>query len=96
VRLQGAELDRVERAADDTRARVLKLQNAHGEYKSIEVLGPCEAALAKVRGKHRYQLLLKAPSTKTMNIFLQHLTRDLEWLPAGVKLTVDVDPLQLL
>jgi primosomal protein N' (replication factor Y) len=96
VRLQGVSLDRVENDAQATRDRLGRLQNLKEEYRSVEILGPCEAPLAKLKGKHRYHLLLKSPSSQVLNAFLQHLMQDLEWLSAGVRLSVDVDPLQLL
>jgi primosomal protein N' (replication factor Y) len=94
VRLQGADLDKVEKAADDAKNRILKLQSLKEEYAAMEILGPCEAPLAKLKNKYRHHLLLKTTSAKSLNSFLQHLTSNLEWLDSGVKLSIDVDPLQ--
>jgi primosomal protein N' (replication factor Y) len=96
IRIQGVNLERVELAADKTKSRIQHIQKANPEYAAFEILGPCEAPLAKIRGKHRFHLLLKTTSAKNMNIFLQHLSQNLEWLDPGVKLSVDVDPIQLL
>jgi primosomal protein N' (replication factor Y) len=94
VRLSGANLEKVEKTADDTRTRVLTLQGLKPEYATIEVLGPCEAPLAKLKNKYRHHLLLKATSTKALNSFLQHLISNLDWIDPGVKMSIDVDPLQ--
>jgi primosomal protein N' (replication factor Y) len=96
VRLQSLDLEKVEKAADDAKLRILSLQKIKPEYASLEVLGPCEAPLAKVRGKYRFHLMIKTTSSKTMNNFLQHLMQNLDWVESGVKLSIDVDPLQLL
>lgn len=60
----------------------------------VTLLGPAPALLAKLRGRYRWQLLLKSPGLENLHAFLGLLqTR----LPAAirtgsVKLTVDVDP----
>ncbi len=96
IRVQGTDLAKVEKSADDAKLRILNLQKINSDYNNLEILGPCEAPMAKVRGKYRYHLLLKVISAKMMNAFLQHLTQNLDWLEPGVKLSVDVDPLHLL
>ncbi len=63
---------------------------------NARLLGPAEAPLALVRGKHRQRLLLKADIKVNIPILLR------EWLAvapkpkAGVMVTVDVDPLNFL
>lgn len=58
----------------------------------IMVLGPSEAPLAIVRGRHRVRLLIQAPKTLDIQAYIQN------WLAAshptrgGVQLQVDVDP----
>ena len=96
VRLQGASVQRVEDDSVETRRRLSRLQEIKKEYQSVEILGPCEAPLSKLKGKYRFHLLLKSTSSQVLNHLLQHLNQDLKWLSPGVKLTVDVDPLQLL
>ncbi|MBE7201058.1 MAG: hypothetical protein INR70_25095, partial [Parafilimonas terrae] len=60
------------------------------------VLGPAEAPLALVRGRHRFRLLVKTER----NVDLQGYLR--EWLArapkprGGVKVTIDVDPQSFL
>jgi primosomal protein N' (replication factor Y) len=56
------------------------------------VLGPAEAPIAVVRGRHRFRLLVKAPRAFDLSAYLR------EWLVAApkvrgnVRLEVDVDP----
>jgi primosomal protein N' (replication factor Y) len=62
----------------------------------VRVLGPAEAPIAVVRGRHRFRLLVKAPRGFDLSAYLR------EWLghapkPKGnVRLEVDVDPMSFL
>lgn len=94
VRLQGINLDKTIEASDLARRHIDSfMQTLKCE---IEVLGPSEAAIAKVRNKHRFQILLKSTSATHLNFFLQHFIKNFTDLPSGVKVTVDVDPIQFL
>lgn len=61
-------------------------------HDDVRVLGPAEAPVAVVRGRHRFRLLVKAPRDFNLSAYLR------EWLataprPRGsVKMQVDVDP----
>ena len=63
---------------------------------TVRVLGPAEAPIAVVRGRHRFRLLVKAPRSFDLSNYLR------EWLakapkPRGnVQLAVDVDPQSFL
>ena len=63
---------------------------------AVRVLGPAEAPIAVVRGRHRLRLLVKAPRSFDLSGYLR------EWLakapkPRGnVQLAVDVDPQSFL
>jgi primosomal protein N' (replication factor Y) len=62
----------------------------------VRVLGPAEAPLAVVRGRHRFRLLVKAPRAFDLSGYLR------QWLAAApkrkgtLKLEVDVDPQSFL
>jgi primosomal protein N' (replication factor Y) len=62
----------------------------------VRVLGPAEAPLAVVRGRHRFRLLVKSPRSFDLSAYLR------EWLAAAparkgnLKLAVDVDPQSFL
>jgi primosomal protein N' (replication factor Y) len=61
-------------------------------HDDVRVLGPAEAPLAVVRGRHRFRLLVKSPRSFDLSAYLR------EWLAAvpkakgTLKLEVDVDP----
>ena len=69
------------------------LQRAAGE---AEVLGPAPCPLARLRGKSRVQILLKAPERLQLRRLLARLPELRKKIPAGVALAVDVDPVDML
>jgi primosomal protein N' (replication factor Y) len=64
----------------------------------ITVLGPTEAPIARIAGRHRWQMLLKGDRMRTLQRFLRLLmARHPElFSPAGVRVTIDVDPMSML
>jgi len=60
-----------------------------------DILGPSPAPLARVRGRHRWQILIKEGEEMTARPRLAELVRTLA-LPRGAKVSVDVDPVELL
>jgi primosomal protein N' (replication factor Y) len=91
VRLQGNDEGKVRGAAERMAALARRLIAA-GE--DADVLGPSPAPLARLRGKHRWQLLLRAVEHGP----LLRLGRALQAAPGlpGVELAIDVDPATLL
>jgi len=62
----------------------------------IEVLGPAEAPLAVIRGRHRWRLLVKAPRELDLQAYLRTWLDGLPKPPADLRLTVDIDPYSFL
>jgi len=71
-----------------------KIDKTFGD--DVRVLGPAEAPLALVRGRHRLRLLVKAPRAFDLSAYMR------EWLAAApkakgsIKLDIDVDPQSFL
>jgi len=91
LRIQGNALARVEGAAERLAARA---RNAASRGERIEVLGPAPAPLARLRGKERLQVLLRAEGHAPLHRVARMLSS--EPLPPGVELAIDVDPASLL
>jgi primosomal protein N' (replication factor Y) len=94
VRLQGNVEEQVDLAARRL-GELARSLVARGE--AAEVLGPSPAPLARLRGKHRFQLLLRGREHGP----LHRLGRAIESAhaqkaPPGVELALDMDPVALL
>jgi primosomal protein N' (replication factor Y) (superfamily II helicase) len=65
-----------------------------GERRAEEiiVLGPAEAPVAVLRGRHRFRLLVKAPRTADLQGFLRALIAAAPPERGGVRVAIDVDP----
>jgi len=62
----------------------------------VRLLGPALAPISRLRGRTRWQLLLKGPTHVALAPLLARLEIKLEDIPSGVKVTIDVDPSAML
>src|SRR5262249_8190050 len=62
----------------------------------VRVLGPAEAPLALVRGRHRFRLLLKAPRNYDLAAYLRRWLAKAPKRHRPIQLEIDVDPQSLL
>ena len=80
----------------DTQSFARALARAAPLDEAVRILGPAEAPLALIRGRHRLRLLIKAPRGYDLSAYLR------DWLSAGpkpkgsIKLDIDVDPQSFL
>jgi len=85
------DLARTRAAAEKARAKLEPMAGEHG----VELLGPAPCPIERVRGRWRWQLLLKCRAVK-------ELTRVVAWArervaqSAPVRVTLDVDPASML
>lgn len=96
LRIQGAEIKNVKTAAALLKTRALNLKTQSEKYADLEILGPAEAPMAKLRNLHRWQMLLKAPDPNVLNKFCAQLLSSMDWVPSAVKITADIDAIHLL
>ena len=87
--LSGNDENRVRRAADQLAADLA------GGGAEVEVLGPAPCLLPRLRNRHRIQLLLKGRQREPLRRQIDQLIRLRQHMPAGVVLTVDVDPVDM-
>jgi primosomal protein N' (replication factor Y) len=79
-----------------TQSHAQRVARAAPLAEAVRVLGPAEAPLALIRGRHRFRLLVKSPRNFDLSAYLR------EWLAAGpkpkgkIRLEVDVDPQSFL
>jgi primosomal protein N' (replication factor Y) len=62
----------------------------------VEVLGPAPCPLFRLRGRTRYQILLKSALRTPLHRLLSRLPALRSAVPRTLKLTLDVDPLDML
>ncbi len=62
----------------------------------VEVLGPSPCPLPRLRGKSRYQILLKAQQRSPLHHVLASIEVFQKRMPKQVTLAIDVDPLDML
>jgi len=82
------------REAVETYARAIAL--AAPAAAKIQVLGPAEAPLSVIRGRHRYRLLVKAAREADLQAYLRLWLSQAPKPKGDVRLTVDVDPYSFL
>ena len=63
---------------------------------SIELLGPAPAPLARLRGRYRYQLLVKGADSETFERVLRNLAEACAHLPKTLRGSLDASPGSLL
>ena len=95
-RIQGIDENRVIETARKLRERAQILQEKSPTFATIEILGPAQSPLAKLRNNYRWQLLVKGPDAGALVTFCRHLCENQAWLPPAVKLAVDIDAVHML
>ena len=88
--LSGNRTDQVKRAAERYAARLRQASAG------VEILGPTPCPLARLRGKSRYQILLKAAERTVLRRLLPQVEQAGKDLPRQVAVQIDVDPLDML
>jgi primosomal protein N' (replication factor Y) len=86
----------------ETRSAALELSRlvsaiaVDGSKQELEVLGPAPAPLARLRGRYRYQLLVKGPPGPLLRGAAETLVKSTAGLSAPLQASVDVNPVSML
>jgi primosomal protein N' (replication factor Y) len=75
-----------------TEAHARKIAAVAPIHDEVRVLGPAEAPLAVVRGRHRFRLLVKSPRGFDLSAYLREWMAAVPKAKGTLKLEVDVDP----
>ena len=69
------------------------LARSDGPLRAVraQVYGPAPAPIARIRGRHRVRLLVKAPKTTALQPALSKWIGQFKW-PSNLRLSVDIDP----
>ncbi len=79
------------KSEDAVRAAADALARAAPRQSGVEVFGPAPAPLARLRGRFRYRLLVKARRQVALQAVLRSWTAAVR-IPASVRLKIDIDP----
>jgi primosomal protein N' (replication factor Y) (superfamily II helicase) len=91
--VRSADVDRAERAA---RRLGQRLRETALEKDKVQILGPAPAPLTLLRGRHRFMLLVKAPSEAMLKeVISRSSDASVNRRGSGVQVVIDVDPYQI-
>jgi primosomal protein N' (replication factor Y) len=90
--LDGEQEEAVQNRAEALAAKGKTLRR----YRKTAILGPAPAPLARLRGRFRWQILLKGPDLEELHSLCLELEQEHARLAGAVNLSVDVDPESML
>jgi primosomal protein N' (replication factor Y) (superfamily II helicase) len=99
LRLQGNQKQKTEDMARRVAERMIQVTGSWPKRgKDLQVLGPVEAPLSKLKGKYRWQVFIRSKGPNLLHVFLKKVGESLRRLlkGSGVSLTIDIDPYQML
>lgn len=94
VRIDGEHPDLTAKVARELGQRLSRRMPpaSHG----VRLLGPAPAPIARIKGRTRWQLLLKGPTHASLAPLLSEVEAALADAPSAVKVVIDVDPTAML
>lgn len=95
-RIQSRDLDKSRKTARMLSERCFNLKEKSASFDDVQVLGPTESPIAKIRNEFRFQVILKATNAAVLHRFTKIVLQNEKWVPTAVKLYADVDPMNLL
>jgi len=99
LRLLGNSKSKTEKIAQQMGMKIDNILKKQSKGKGhMEVLGPVEAPMAKLKGKYRQQILVKSGSSKALNLLLKEVDKGSAPIlsASGVRLIIDIDPYQMM
>jgi primosomal protein N' (replication factor Y) len=94
LRIDGDDEASTRAAADELAARAQ--ESVPAKARLVQVLGPAVAPLARLRGRYRFQVLLRAKERGPLRAVLVSVLPLRERLLARVRVAIDVDPVQMM
>jgi len=84
------------RSASHELAQLVSAIAVDGSGRELEVLGPAPAPLTRLRGRYRYQLLVKGPPGPLLRGAAETLVKATAGLASPLQANVDVNPMSML
>jgi primosomal protein N' (replication factor Y) len=92
IRVEGSHEDEVARAA----AQVTRWAAAEARAHEAELRGPSLAPIAKIKDRHRWMTMVRAPTPSKLLAVLRAVRSRGDKLPRGVSLLIDMDAVDML
>jgi primosomal protein N' (replication factor Y) len=98
IRIEATSQKRATKAAEEMGEWGRKLLKKELYGGRIEILGPSPAPLVKLKGKYRYQMLIKGKKVNVLHRFVEEVVGETKkrWPGGGISLTIDVDPISVM
>ena len=99
LRISDRDRDKTTRRAREVGEMCARLKAENPEqFGRVTVLGPVEAAIPRLAGRYRWQLLLKSPDAAALKEYAARLLADngTRIKQGGIRLVVDVDPYMMM
>ena len=93
--LSGQNNFRAEKSAQEIALRLCTMVEKYGISERLEVLGPTPCVIERINGLYRFQLIIKNKMGEKGHQFISSFLNRIT-MPKDVKLTIDVDPLDIL
>jgi len=94
VRLEGINEEKVKEKIFDALKLLEKIRGEERGAGKMEILGPAPCPMRKLRSFYRWHILIKSFSSKSLHNLLKPFI--ITFKPAGLKLTIDIDPEEIL
>jgi len=86
---------RAEKSAQEIALRLNTVIDKQGISERLIVLGPTTCVIEKIKGMYRFQILIKNKMDEKGHAFISHFLSQIT-MPKDIRLTVDVDPIDIL
>jgi primosomal protein N' (replication factor Y) len=99
LRISGRDLQRTRQLALALGEHCQALRAADSSFfAAIEIMGPIEAAVSRIAGHYRWQMLVKSPASGALHRFTERLLSDYPhtFTSRHVRVVIDVDPLFMM
>jgi primosomal protein N' (replication factor Y) len=97
VRFRGRDWKRVEKIAESFGNEFIKSLKSKSYRQKFEILGPAPAPLAKIKDEYRFHILIKTGKIRAISQTLASvLNKGFDKNSSGIKISIDVDPLEIM
>lgn len=86
---------RAEKSAQEIALRLCTMIEKYGISERLEVLGPTPCVIERINGMYRFQILIKNKLDEKGHNFISSFLNKIS-MPRDIKLSIDVDPLDIL